>query len=263
MAGPIRGDSQPWLGIPITDTPAATTSYSGLGSDLVGRPFVAAYGPEPAGQEAVPGAEPGSFLGALRGQSLKAFPAGPARFPWESAGSTGGNLEDAVASLPAQATMINLDLRRGIAAARGLRQWALRQGEYYLIWAGSWSGERPMSRDTSIRVIRLIPGLGPRQPAIGSQPNQVVSTDEPDRATSWNNLLSPSVVVLSVAAIAQLCWHYARWWKSRKHPERARIAIIPTPSMEWDRLNVSLLIGTLPRAGSHDLETALQKPRPF
>ncbi len=263
LAGPIRGDSQARLGILITDIPAATTSYLGLGSDLVGRPLVAAHGLETAGQESVPGAEPGSFQGAVRGQSLNAFPVGPARSLWESAGSTGGNLEDAVASLPARATMINFDLRRGIATARGLRQWALRQGEYYLSWAGYWSGERPMSQDTSIRVIRLIPGLGPRQPAIGSQPNLVVSTDEPDRASSWNNLLSPSVVVLSVAAIAQLCWHHARWWKSRKHPERARIASIPTPSMEWDRLNVSLLIGSLPRAGSPDLETALRKPRSF
>jgi len=263
LAGPIRGDSQALLGIPITDTPAATTSYSGLGPDLVGRPFVAAYGLESSGQEAVPGTELGSFQGAVRGQSLKAFPAGPARFPWESAGSTGGNLEDAVASPPAQATMINFDLRKGIATAEGLRRWALQQRKFFLSWAGSWSGERPIPEDTSIRATRLIPGLGPRQPGIGSQPNQVVSTDEPDRASSWNNLLSPPVVVLSVAAIAQLCWHYVRWWKSRKHPERERIARIPTPSMEWDRLNVSLLIGSHPRAGSHDLETVLRRPRSF
>jgi hypothetical protein len=262
-AGPIRGDSQALGGIPITDTPAATTSYSGLGPGLVGRPSVAAYGSETSRQEAVPGTELGSFQGAVRGQSLKAFPAGPARFFWESASSTGGNVENAVASPPAQATMINFDLRGGTATAEGLRRWALQQREFFLSWAGSWFGERPMPKDTSIRVTDLIPGLGPRQPGIGSQPNQEVSTDEPDRASSWTNLLSPHVVVLSVAAIAQVCWHYARWWKSRRHPERERIARIPTPGTGWDRLNMSLLIGSHTRAGSHDLQTVLRRPRSF
>src|SRR5271157_5920289 len=262
-ASPNRGDSQALRAIPITDTLAATTSYSGLGPGLVGRPSVAAYGSETSRQEAVPGTDLGSFQGAVRGQSLKAFPAGPARFLWESASSTGGNLEDAVASPPAEATMINFDLRRGIATSEGLRRWALQQRKFFLSWAGSWSGERPMPEDTSIRVTRLIPGLGPRQPGIGSQPNQEVSTDEPDRASSWNNLLSPPVVVLSVAAIAQLCWHYVRWWKSRRHPERERTARIPTPSMGWDRFHVSLLIGSHPRAGSHDLQTVFRRPRSF
>ena len=110
LAGAIRGDSQALRGIPITDTPAATTSYSGLGPGLVGRPSVAAYGSETSWQEAVPGTDLGSFQGAVRGQSLKAFPAGPARFLWESASPTGGNLEDAVATPPAQAAMININL---------------------------------------------------------------------------------------------------------------------------------------------------------
>ncbi len=262
-AGPIPGDSQAWTGIPSTDTPAATTSYSGQGPDLVGRPAAVAHGLVTTGPESVPDTELGSFHVEGRGQSLKAFPAGPARFPWESAGSTGGNFEAAVGQLPPQATMISFDLRTGLATVKGLRQWALRQGEYYLSWAGTWSAERPISQDTSIPLTRLIPGLGPRQPGIGSQPYQLVSTDEPERASSWNNLLSPPVVVLSVAAIAQLCWHLARRWKSRKHPERARIARIPSPSLEWDRLSASLLIGSLPRAGSRDLETVLRKPRLF
>ena len=239
-ASPNRGGSQALQAIPITDTPAATTSYSGLGPGLVGRPSVAAYGSEP---------------------SRPAFPAGPARFLWESDSRTGGNLEDAAASPPAQATMINFDLRRGIATAEGLRRWARQQRESFVSWTGSWLGERFMSEDTSIRVTGLISGLGPRQSEIGSQPNQEVTTDEPDRESSLTNLLSPHVVVLSVAAIAQACWHYARWWKSRRHPVRARIAQIPTPGTGWDRLNVSLLIGSHTRAGSHDLETVLRRPR--
>jgi len=247
--------------IPISDTPAATTSYSGLGSGLVGRPSDAAYGPETPLQETAPGTDLGSFQGAARGQSLRAFPSGPARFPWESASSTGGNLEDSVANPPAQASMIDFDLRRGIATVEEMRRTALQQREYLLKWAESWFGKRPMSEDTSTRVAGLFPGLGPRQHGIGSQPNLEDSRDEWARASSRTILLLPHIVVLSVAAIAQVCWHYARWWKSRGNQGRERIDQLPTPGTGWDRLDVSLLIGSHTRAGSHDLETVLRRPR--
>ena len=186
----------------------------------------------------------------VRGQSLNAFPTGPARFHWESASPTGGNLEHAVATPPAQATMISLDLRKAIATTVGLRRSVIQQGKFFLSWAGSWSGKRPTSEATGISVTHLIPGLGPLQSGIGSQPNHEVSADEPDRASAWTKMLSPPVVVLSVAAIAQVFWHYVQWWKSRRHSERGRTAKTPTPSMAWDRLNVSLLVGSHPRAGS-------------
>ena len=120
-----------------------------------------------------------------------------------------------------------------------------------------------MPDDTSIRVTRLIPGLGPRQSGIGSQPNQEVSANEPDRASAWTKLHSPPVVVLSVAAIAQVYWYHVQWWKSGRHSERGRTAKTPTPSMAWNRLNVSLLIGSHPRAGSDDLEAVVRRPRSF
>ena len=88
-AGPIRADSQALRGIPFTGTPAATTSFLGMGSDLVGRPSVAAIGSETSQREAVLGTDPGSIHGVVPGQSLKALPLGPARFLWESASSTG------------------------------------------------------------------------------------------------------------------------------------------------------------------------------
>ena len=170
-AGSIRADPQTLRSIPFTGTPAATTSFLGMGSDLVGRPSVPAHGSESSQRQAVAGTDLGSFHGLVRGQSLKAFPAGPARFLWESASPTGGNLEDPGARPPAQATMISFDLRRAIATAVSLRRWAILQGEFFLSWAGSWSGERPTSEATSIRLTGLIPGLGPRQPGVGSQPN--------------------------------------------------------------------------------------------
>ena len=212
-------------------------------------PLRPSHGSESSQREAVAGTDPGSFYGVVHGQSLKALPTGPARFLWESASSTGGDLEDPGARPPAQATMIGFDLRGAIATAVGLRRWAIQQGEFFLSWAGSWSGERPTSEATSIRVTRLIPGLGPRQSGIGSEPDQEVSADQPDRANAWTKLLSPPVVVISVAAIAQVCWHYVQWWKSRRHSERGSAAKTPTSSMAWDRLNLSLLIGSHRRAG--------------
>jgi hypothetical protein len=263
LTGTILGNSQALRGIPITDTPAATTSYSGLGPGLIGRPSAAVYGSETSQQESVAGTGPQSFQGAVLGQSLKAFPAGPARFLWESASPTGGDLTDAVARPPAQATIISIDLRRAIATADGLRQWAIQQEEYFLSRAGSRSEERPTSEDTTIRFTRLIPGLGPRQSGLEPQLSPEITAREPVGASAWTRLLSPPVVVMSVAAIAQVCWYYVRWRKSRRHPEQARISPIPTPSMGWNLLNVSLLIGSHPRAGSHNLATVIRRPCSF
>jgi Bacterial Ig-like domain len=263
LVGPVLGNSEALRGIPITDTPAATTSYSGLGPGLIGRPSVAVYGSETLQQEAVAGTGPQSFQGAVLGQSLKAFPTGPARFLWESASSTGGDPADSVARPPAQATIISVDLRWAIATADGLRQWAIQQGEYFVSRTGFWSEERPTSEDTSILFPRLIPGLGLRQTGLEPQPSSEITAREPVRASAWTRLLSPPVVVMSVAAIAQVCWYYARWRKFRRHPEQEGITSIPTPSMGWDLLNVSLLIGSHPRAGSHDLGTVFRRSRSF
>lgn len=237
------------LPAPIPKGTTDSLSFLSMGSDLVGRPSVAAIGSKTSQREVVLGTDPGSIHGVVPGQSLKALPLGPARFFWESASSTGGGLEDPGARPPARATMIDFDLRGAIATAVGLRRWAIQQGEYFLSWAGSWSRERPTSEATSIRVTGLIPGQGPRQSGIGSEPDQEVSADQPDRANAWTKLLSPPVVVISVAAIAQVCWHYVQWWKSRRHSEQGRAAKIPTPSMTWDRLSVFLLTGSHRRAG--------------
>ena len=260
-AGPIRADFQAFGAIQFTGSPAATTSFLGMGSDLVGRPSVAVIGSE-SSQEDLPGTDLGSFQGIVRGQSLKAFPAGPATFLWESTGSTVRNLEDVTARPPVQATMIGFNPIRGIATGEGLRRWALLQGQFFLSWARVWSGELATLEDSGIRVTRLIAGLGPRRPAIGSRPNQEDGTDERDQASLWTNLLTPPVVVISVASVAQACWHYMQWWKSRRHTERAKTPHIPIPSMGWDRLNVSLLMGLHPPAGSL-LETVLRKPQSF
>ena len=112
-AGSIRADPQTLRGIPFRGTPAATTSFLGMGSDLVGRPSVPAHGSESSRREAVAGTDPGCFHGVVHGQSLKALPTGPARFLWESASSTGGDLEDAGARPPARATMIELRPAQG------------------------------------------------------------------------------------------------------------------------------------------------------
>ena len=253
--------SRALLAVPLLDTPAATTSYSGLGPGLVGRPFDVAYGPETTLQETAPGTELGSSQGAARGQSLRAFPSGPARFPWESATSTGGYLEDSVASPPTQASMIDFDLRRGMATVEEMRGTALRQRENFLKWAESWFGKWPMREDTSTRGAGMFPELGRRQQAAGTQPNLDDGRDEWARASSRTFLLSPHIVVLSVAAIAQVCWHYARWWKTRGKQGRERTDQMPTLGTGWDRLDVSLLIGSHARAGSHELVTVLQRPR--
>ena len=218
----------------------------GMGSDLVGRPSVPAHGSESSQRQAVAGTDLGSFHGLVRGQSLKAFPAGPARFLWESASPTGGNLEDPGARPPAQATMISFDLRRAIATAVSLRRWAILQGEFFLSWPDPGPENDPRPKLPASASHGLIPGRGPRQSGVGSQPNQEVSADDPDRASSWTKLLSPPVVVPSVTAIAQVFWHYVQWWKSRRHSQRERTAKTPTPSMAWDRLNVSLLVGSHP-----------------
>jgi Bacterial Ig-like domain len=235
--GAIHGDSQSLRGVPITDTLAATTSYSGLGPGLIGRPAIAAYGIETAQQEAVANTGSQSYQGAVSGQSLKAFPTGPARFFWESAGPTEGDLAVYVTRSPAQATMISLDLRSAIAAALGLQRWAFQHGGYLLSWGGSQSEEHASDEAISVRFASLIPWHGSRRYDIGRPPGQELRGDEAGQANTWASLLSHQVVALSVAAIAQMCWFYTRWRKSRRHSEQEGIAPIRTRGMGWDRLN--------------------------
>jgi hypothetical protein len=236
--GPIHVDSQSLRGFPITDTLAATTSYSGLGPGLIGRPAVAVYGIETAPQEAAEITGSQSYQGAVSGQSLKAFPTGPARFFWESAGPTDGDLALGVTRSPAQATMISLDLHSAIEATLGLQRWAFQHGGYLLNWGGSRSEGQATSEAISVRFASLIPWHASRRPDLERQPGKELREEEADRANAWARLLSPQVVVLSVAAIAQMCWFYMRWRQSRRHSEQERIAPIPTQSMRWHRLNV-------------------------
>jgi hypothetical protein len=246
----VSTDQRTLQRVPFPVTSAVTISFLSMGSDLVGRPTVPAPAPQSSQLVVMPGAVPGTSNSLARGQSLQALPLSPGRFPWETARWTSSNPEDVVASRPVEASMIGIDLRPLIDRAIDFRQWVAQREQKFLSWSGSWFGERPMSQEPSSHVTRLISDLGPRPSGIASGSEEEIGTNDPDRAIVWTTLFSPPVVVISVAAIAQVCWHSLHWLRTRRGAERMSAAKTPVRPIAWDRLHTSLLIGSHSRGSS-------------
>ena len=215
--------------------PAVTISFLGLGNDLVGRPLIEARGSESTASGPVPGSDPQASVGAARGQSVNSLRPEPTRFPTDSPRLPEIILAEEPATALAQAGVIVIDVGRAIETVVGLRQWTIRQGGSVAAWAESWRNERPDFGSRGTRIAHSIPAHGPVQAGINSSPASPVRDDKwTDAPRQGAKLLSPPIVVLSVAAIAQACRHYVHWWKSRRRPGPGQVSKDPAPGSSLD-----------------------------
>jgi hypothetical protein len=136
-----------------------------------------------------------------------------------------------------QASMIGFDLSRMVETLAGFRRWALRQTESDAAWAESGSEVRLKSGSPRARFASLIPGFEVGPPEGASAPAAaMLEVERVSDAFEWAKLLSRPIVVLSVAAIAQVCWHYNRWRKLRRGPLALGLSKRPLRGLSFDKL---------------------------
>jgi hypothetical protein len=130
---------------------------------------------------------------------------------------------------------MGIDIDRVIEAAAGLRRWLRRQPESVAAWAESGTKDRSNSGTVSNLIARSIPGADPVQLGINPGLGPSIGEDEPtEKSTEWSRILSPPIIVVSVAAIAQICWHCARWWNSRRRSGQLLPRNGPVIGLAWD-----------------------------
>ena len=131
-------------------------------------------------------------------------------------------------SKPVEAGMIGLDVGRAIEAVVGLGQGAIGWAESVVDWAESWTKGRARFGYPVTRISQSPQGQNPEHPNMNSSDAAAAQNDETTDLSSgrpW--FLSPPVVVLSVAGIAQGCWHYAQLeeiTKTRSNSTRLRVS---------------------------------------
>jgi hypothetical protein len=116
---------------------------------------------------------------------------------------------------PAQADMVESGLRWGIEGGQRLRPWAIRQAVAIGSWIMSWSDGDGLPDDGAAQPIlgNGLSRLSLRQD--GAPVDQ--HDDSPKAKVPWIRFVqSPTVVILSVAAIAQFCWRSTRRRKLRR-----------------------------------------------
>ncbi|QEH37668.1 hypothetical protein OJF2_62590 [Aquisphaera giovannonii] len=247
---PLAGSSPPPVepravrSIPSQGSPSATTTFIGAGGDLAGRPSLASPTPDASGQGAAPASATVDLRGALPGQSLNAWPLGPARLSWGDAG-----LADRAYGETATATiapsLASLDVRGAIDSFAGIPWWAARQGRSLLEWAGLRRGS---SRD-AVRIQGRMSDGGLATPEAGSDPTPAIGADESSDDGGSPGGFAPHLVVVSVVAIAQGCRCVVRWAKGRANPRLALPPTAPDASLAWDRTRLALYLGSRNRAG--------------
>ncbi len=211
--GSTRLASGPSIGGMPSTAPAGAVSFLGPASDLVGRPVIEEVESGSLAMGFSPRGDSQAFGGVAHGQSLTLLLSQPTR-------STSLSSDPIVGEMPTshrtEAGMIGLDTGRAIEALVGLQQWAIGWGESVVEWAEAWTNGRPSFGYPVARIAQLNHGLGTDQPNISS--GALAATRHGESADSsigrpW--FFSPPVVALSVAGIAQGCWHYAHSRKSR------------------------------------------------
>jgi hypothetical protein len=215
---PVNSSSSPGYRVSslLPTTPSGGVSLMGWATDLVGRPRGAAPGDQAFTPESAPDGPAQVSGGVSLGQALAVSPRLPGSRPgWESFANP--ILGEVPASYLSHAAVIDLDLRQAIAATIRLRQWAIGQGTFLSDWVESWPSWPSGSSSPDPLIAQFTRG---RSPVHGSQDSNgrrgAEAHERPDDASSSSGLLSPPILVLSVAALAQLCWHAARWWTSRR-----------------------------------------------
>ena len=110
--------------------------------------------------------------------------------------------------------MVPSGLGGGIEAARRISPWAIRQAEALGSWIRSWSGGSDIP---DVAIAKAFPATGAPRPELGGQAGSTgMLGDAPAEEDAWLRITTwPPFVVVSVAAVAHLCWHSGRWRKSR------------------------------------------------
>ena len=201
---------------------AVGVSFLALTTDMVGRPTDSTpYTESPTGWPS-PGAGPSAIGAVHQGPPRVAIPSrsiGP-RSEWADSLDVVLGHESKIR--PAQADMVQSGLRRGIEGGQRLRPWAIRQAVIIGSWIMSWSDGDGLPDDGVAQSIlgNGLSRLGLRQDAAPVDEHD----DSPNAKAPWIRLVSsPSVVILSVAAIAQFCWRATRAAEAAKGIEAGRV----------------------------------------
>jgi hypothetical protein len=202
--------------------PVVTISFLGMGSDLIGRPWVTAPRGAPSELGTPSPNDAIAFKGVALGQQVSRSREIPVRL--DTSEPELADIGHVVVERPRELMAANagIDPSRLISLIESLRDGIVAMRTAASGRVKAWLGQRPSSESSQTEVVTggssssIVPSRDVTDAA--SDLEQVEPTHEAD---SWTDLLSPAIVSVSVASVAQMARQFSHWRRFRNR-SRAR-----------------------------------------